>query len=231
METFEFKKSLFGYKKSSVYQYMSEQSRDFQDKLELLMIENKSLTKKITSVKEELNIKSKEYDELNSLNADNEKSVSELTVERDNLVEKTNELTSSNESLLKEIEELKAVVDKNSAEITKLREENEKFRSNQADIANVIFEAQNFSDSLKRQAEIEYNHQKSENENKIQLERERIKTYVKSINDLGEAVRRACDAFSNNIMSKKDELKYISEKMRDKNNGEESSSNIKFVAK
>ena len=165
MDGFELKKSLFGYKKSSVYSYIATQNSEFKESLNNLENQNEELKKELKTANESIN----EYSDKNSALSEE---LDRVTKEYEKLVALNEEMSAKIDTLSDENKKYSIETESQKAELEILRRESQEYHKNQIDIANVILEAQGYADSLRKQADNEYSNKQAENNRKISVEKE-----------------------------------------------------------
>ena len=213
MTEINFKRSLFGYTKSSVYNYITELNREFSRKMEEVSAANQELTQRCSELESEAEqTGSKEtelLDEISKYIREQDQLRAELE-EQKQVNEELRERLSSSE---KEADRIKAALGQRDTELSELRSINSTYVSAQNDIADVIIDAKHFANSLKRKAEQEYEQKTAQNTAKLTAEANRISGYISSLDELCGTVRKLCDQFGSDIEKKKEQLEELRSEM------------------
>lgn len=186
------KRSLFGYTKSSVYDYITAMNREMNNRIEKANAAGKELVQKNTDLE-------KEIDELREKQAKMLDEISSYIKEKENLADELNDCKN-------EVEVLKKELEKKTAEIGELHSEKGMHRDIQNDIADVMIDAKHFANNLKKKAEYDYEQQIAKNIARLSAEKNRLAGYISAVNELCGSVRDLCIKFDVDLEEKKKEL-------------------------
>lgn len=189
MEEIKLTKGLFGYTQNSVNRYINSVNNEFR-----------RITKERDNYKDEC-------DRLHTLLDSKQSEVEELlaknTVQESGVAESVSDIINGDDV----VEEIRSVSSKSAA----LTEEEAR-----KEVSEIIIEAKRFANSLKKQAEDEYNRQRAENSIKLAHETEKTQKYIDDLNCICAAINKICKGFDKDIVQRKSELEVILSNVNEK---------------
>lgn len=189
MEEIKLTKGLFGYTQNSVNRYINSVNNEFR-----------RITKERDNYKDEC-------DRLHTLLDSKQSEVEELlaknTVQESEVAESVSDIINGDDV----VEEIHSVSSKSAA----LTEEEAR-----KEVSEIIIEAKRFANSLKKQAEDEYNRQRAENSIKLAHETEKTQKYIDDLNCICAAINKICKGFDKDIVQRKSELEVILSNVNEK---------------
>lgn len=188
MEKVNLKKGLFGYTQSSVQEYIESLNGELMARTNNLVQENEQLKKKCKFYEDKIN---------------------ESSVKQDELLDKINSLSKEIETHLSDKSKLSKQIDEFKIRLDEATADKFDYEQGQNELADVMLEAKRFANDLKHKTEVEFEQKKSENEDKIRQERERIEKYISDIDELSCLLRKVCDNFGKEIGSRRVELSTV----------------------
>lgn len=188
------KKSLFGYTRDSVRDYVTDVTKGYKRKLD-------ESNQKILEL-------TRQCDEYKA-------SVDELTEKQNCLLDELSGKISASEAiapsvvdgLKEEIEALKKALELKDAEIAGLKAEDDSY--SRSDIADVMLNAKVFANELKLKAENEYAAQMEDIRNQLDAEKAKTDKYITLINGLYADIYAVCTALGAEIKGKGEELEFV----------------------
>ena len=192
MEKMNFKRTLWGYSKQSVLDYILEVDGEYKRKISDAANAQKSMQNAIEKLKAEVEGFAEETDRLVDEMSEKDEKLAQTISENEKLCQQIEALKNENSSLKEQNEELKKQIENKKNGFT--NHYSDGFSGTEAnEITGMIFEAKRFANELKRKAEREYIKACTDNLAKLEIQKQRTADYTKRIDALCKTVHNLCD--------------------------------------